>query len=394
MKKLIVILAVAAMATTASALELRAAWDTLLGRQDRAPKPALLNDVNMGSGVFRVTGYGAAPADAVSPAQARLMAVGAAKLDALKKLAALLEGVDLSSQSESGDFVQTRYAVREQTRGFLKGVRVLQTRYCEDGTAEVDVEVVLARSNHGQDFSSPEGYRIQPGRLAVYRDATVFGREPDVTIREGAPARGDEDVPEAGPAAPETSSPDSPAVEEVIAPYEPAPEAGPPAEATAAPTAPVVANPEAAEPEPPIVALVGPPADVRVDDITVALPQRALADDGAYTDLVVDARGLGAMPVLEPRAVTKKGEQVFPLAGGILDHLATGKEPTVRYARTMDEARSIPGFGARPLVIQAAGLGGESNEDIVLGRVALLKLTPLLESRLAQGEGFVVILID
>ncbi len=86
-----------------------------------------------GADLVKVKGYGKAPADS-PPAQARLLAVRAAKLDGFRKLAA---AAGFRTDTKEG----TQEAVEVQA--YLKNFKVTGTRNLSDYEAEVDIEMPL-----------------------------------------------------------------------------------------------------------------------------------------------------------------------------------------------------------------------------------------------------------
>ncbi len=80
-----------------------------------------------------------------SAAQAKLMAMRAAELDARRKLAERINGLVISSQTTVQDFVAQRDDIRTSMLAFQQGARVLEDSktILEDGTAEVTVEIDL-----------------------------------------------------------------------------------------------------------------------------------------------------------------------------------------------------------------------------------------------------------
>ncbi len=94
------------------------------------------------SQVAQATGVGA-PTPNMPPAQARLNAGRAARLDAMRKLAEQIHGLQLSSRTSVRDFVTENDEVRTQLEVYMKGVRETAVRYLPDGTAEVDLEIPL-----------------------------------------------------------------------------------------------------------------------------------------------------------------------------------------------------------------------------------------------------------
>lgn len=96
---------------------------------------------------IRATGAGVPPPRAVNPAQARLMAERAAKVDALRNLLEQAYGVNISSASSVRDFVLQSDSIRARVDAYIRGAEVVDKRYLSDGTVEVDMEVTL-----GYDF--------------------------------------------------------------------------------------------------------------------------------------------------------------------------------------------------------------------------------------------------
>lgn len=335
MKKflLVIIIAATLAACQGQALEWCAAWETLWGKTPvlvpvPRPEPAPQMEyvapaapaVKLGEGVFRVTGYGVAPQNTASPEQARLMAIGAARLDAERQLALLLKGADVQASSDSTEYALNNYRVSETTRSFLKGMRVMETRYGEGGIAEMDVEVVLAGSSRPVDFASLDGYKIRALSETVWPvSASIF------------------QLPE--------TEPDGNTIGTVT-----------------------------------VEKQVEPPS-----------PR---GDNGAYTDLVIDARGLGLVVSSHPRAVLPNGAQIFPFTGGVLERYAPAKDPEVRFVNSMEEAQELKGFGQWPLTVKASKVHGRAKQELELPLDVLLKLKPLKESRLMRGDGYIVVLVD
>lgn len=88
-------------------------------------------------------GGGAPPARAVNPAQVRLMTERAAKVDAMRNLLEQAYGVTISSRTTVRDFVTQNDNIRARVDAFIRGAKVIDTRYLEDGGVEVEMEITL-----------------------------------------------------------------------------------------------------------------------------------------------------------------------------------------------------------------------------------------------------------
>jgi hypothetical protein len=92
---------------------------------------------------LRATGGGAPPDKSINPAQARLMTERAAKLDAYRNLLESAYGVAIRSNSNVRDFVLKNDTIRSRVEAYIRGAKVIDTRYHNDGGVEVDMEVTL-----------------------------------------------------------------------------------------------------------------------------------------------------------------------------------------------------------------------------------------------------------
>jgi hypothetical protein len=93
--------------------------------------------------VIKATGSGAPDMKASNPAQARLGAENAAKLDAFRNLLAQVKGIHVSADRTVADEMN-RDEVRGKVEGVIRGFKVTAKRYFSDSGVEMDVEVPLA----------------------------------------------------------------------------------------------------------------------------------------------------------------------------------------------------------------------------------------------------------
>ncbi|MDA8083007.1 MAG: FecR domain-containing protein [Nitrospiraceae bacterium] len=93
--------------------------------------------------LLKATGSGVPPPNAVNAAQARLMALRAAKVDAMRNLLEQSYGVSIVSESKIRDFVAKSDNIRARVDAFIKGAWISEERDLADGTVEVDMEIGL-----------------------------------------------------------------------------------------------------------------------------------------------------------------------------------------------------------------------------------------------------------
>jgi len=99
--------------------------------------------VNYAAGVIKATGYGAMPARAESVAQARLMALGAAKADALRNLAMSINDVRVTATTRVKNYVLESDVVRTEVEALLRAPRIVSEKMESDGTAVVIMELPM-----------------------------------------------------------------------------------------------------------------------------------------------------------------------------------------------------------------------------------------------------------
>lgn len=92
---------------------------------------------------IRATGGGAPPERAINPAQARLMTERAARLDAYRNLLERAYGVAIRANSSVRDFVLKDDTIRSRVEAYIRGAKVVDTVYKDDGGVEVEMEVTL-----------------------------------------------------------------------------------------------------------------------------------------------------------------------------------------------------------------------------------------------------------
>ncbi|MGB2984566.1 MAG: hypothetical protein WBE26_01675 [Phycisphaerae bacterium] len=83
--------------------------------------------------------------DPVTGAQDKLLARRAAEADCYRKLAEIVYGVRITSDTYVRDFVTESDEIRAALDTFVKGIRLGPPRYYDDGTCEVDAEVTVAK---------------------------------------------------------------------------------------------------------------------------------------------------------------------------------------------------------------------------------------------------------
>jgi hypothetical protein len=89
-------------------------------------------------------GNGIKPADAISDAQGKLLALRAAKVEAMRNLTEEVDGLFIDSTTKVKDFIATDDRIRTDVNSYIKGVQTVSEDYnAETGEATVKIEAPL-----------------------------------------------------------------------------------------------------------------------------------------------------------------------------------------------------------------------------------------------------------
>lgn len=83
-----------------------------------------------------------------------------------------------------------------------------------------------------------------------------------------------------------------------------------------------------------------------------------------YTGLIIDARGLGAMPAMSPRVYDENGDEVYGTTFVSRDYAI--QMGVVGYGKDLEAARANDRVADNPLVIKATSLTGPAGTDLVI----------------------------
>jgi len=100
-------------------------------------------DINWTKGIAQAKGIGAPPEQYYGKPQARPLALRAAKLDAMRNLLEVTQGVRINSTTMVKDIAITSDIIMSQVEGMVKGARVVHQEYMSDGTVEVTIQISM-----------------------------------------------------------------------------------------------------------------------------------------------------------------------------------------------------------------------------------------------------------
>ena len=99
--------------------------------------------VNWSQGVIQGKGVGAPPEKYYGKPNARPMAMRAAKLDALRNILEVINGVRVNSTTTVRDFAIESDVIRSNVEGMVRGAQQVKLDYMSDGTVEVIMQVKM-----------------------------------------------------------------------------------------------------------------------------------------------------------------------------------------------------------------------------------------------------------
>jgi hypothetical protein len=97
--------------------------------------------MNWTTKALRVKGNGYGPENIKNPGRRKILAKRAAKVDAYRNLVEAIKGVQVTSDTSVEDMMLESDTIKTRTGGMLKGARVVDVTYTNDGGCEITMEV-------------------------------------------------------------------------------------------------------------------------------------------------------------------------------------------------------------------------------------------------------------
>jgi len=136
---------------------------------------------------------------------------------------------------------------------------------------------------------------------------------------------------------------------------------------------------------PPGVQLVNPGAGAGSQTATAAT-------GGAFTGLVIDAKGLGVMPAMAPKVVNESGEEIY--GSKYVSREFAVKQGMVGYDKDVNAARSNQRVTNNPLIIKGLKAGGANSTDIVVSNADAQRIHAAAQSQNFLDKCRVMVILD
>ncbi|WP_172961623.1 LPP20 family lipoprotein [Desulfovibrio ferrophilus] len=138
--------------------------------------------------------------------------------------------------------------------------------------------------------------------------------------------------------------------------------------------------------------VVLPKADRFKLQAPAAAPKPEQLVPGAYTGLVVDARGLGVRPAMSPRILDEDGKELYGTV--MVSREYAIQQGMAGYAKDQDKAMTNPRVGSNPMTVAAVAVKGRSRSDLVIPTAKAEEIRTQAESKEYLGQARVMILLD
>ncbi|MCJ7617573.1 MAG: hypothetical protein MUO43_13660 [Desulfobacterales bacterium] len=141
--------------------------------------------INWSTGIIQATGVGASPEEYYGKPQARPMAMRAARLDAVRNLLEVTQGVRIDSATAVKNFIVTDDVIMAKVSGMVKGAQVVKQEYLSDGTVEVTMQMSL-NGGFAQLVLPQEIKQVEP--IKPVPSKTTTPEAPAVDLSKPSPA--------------------------------------------------------------------------------------------------------------------------------------------------------------------------------------------------------------
>lgn len=275
--------------------------------------------------VITVTGEGISPMNAVNQMQARGLAAKAARADAYNKLAEIINGVRVESETTVENLLTVKSTIRTRVEATIKGAKVISETFPEQGGCRVVMQVPLFGANNSlanavleknttiEPFPNPM-LEVEPSEIP-YNSSTPVKRR--IEIAENKVIVEDEPIVPTTPAAPPLTP---------VTPYKP------PLSRMSLPTT---------------VKGVSAPGLIRKRSVA----EYAKQAKGDFTGLIVDCRGMDLHPIMSPVIVNSNGTTIYGHKNIDIDKIIS--MGVVAY---IDDTNNVERAGDNPIVVRAIGL--------------------------------------
>lgn len=134
----------------------------------------------------------------------------------------------------------------------------------------------------------------------------------------------------------------------------------------------------------------GPPRELGAP--TGASGASALNTGGAFTGLIIDARGTGVQPAMSPKVFDEEGREIYGSA--FVSREFAVSQGMAGYVKSIEAARKTDRVKGNPAVVKALEAKGANQADLVLSRADADALRRITQGQNFLREARVMIVLD
>ena len=303
--------------------------------------------------MITVTGEGVAPRDAVNYTQAKGLAATAAKADAYRRLAEIVNGVRVEGETTVEKMVTVKDQIKLNVAATIKGAKIVSETFLSDGGYRVVVQMplfgvsnslagaVFERTSTVEPFPNPV-YEVEPASVP-YNSSTPVKRRIEVTKVA--------------------------VEEESFTPAQPTPYRSP-LSRMAVPSLDTIIlqklQSNSLTMQEPTYQQPVPNSQTAYDVPNSVKPVRRSVEDyasmaqGDYTGLIVDCRGLGLQPVMSAVIKNSNGTRIYGHKNLDIDKIIS-----MGVADYVSDLDSVSRAGSNPLVVKAIAVENFNSNPVL-----------------------------
>src|SRR5665213_94576 len=128
--------------------------------------------------------------------QQKVMAKRAAQMDCYRKLAEIIMGLQIKTGSKVEDFVLTNDKITTYLDTAIKGAKITDSRYFDDGSCEVDMEVTIEQIVDSLKHSFDEVYKGGEWKREEFDEITKHPEYKIIKATGSGAVRPDSQIPD------------------------------------------------------------------------------------------------------------------------------------------------------------------------------------------------------
>ncbi len=303
--------------------------------------------------MITVTGEGVAPRDAVNYTQAKGMASTAARADAYRKLAEIVNGVRVEGETTVEKMLTVQDQIKLRVAATIKGAKIVSETFLSDGGYRVVLQMplfgvsnslagaVFERTSTVEPFPNPV-YEVAPASVP-YNSSTPVKRRIEVT-KVAVEEESFTPTPPTSYRSP-LSRMSVPSLDTIILQNLQA-------------NSLALQEPTYQQPVPNSQTAYDVPSSVK--PVRRSVEEYASMAQGDYTGLIVDCRGLGLQPVMSAVIKNSNGTKIYGHKNLDIDKIIS-----MGVADYVSDLDSVSRAGSNPLVVKAIAVENFNSNPVL-----------------------------